>query len=115
VPQVPVENNQVTIPSYLIPLGITFLVFLMAGWVSSVASDEAKRMDDIRGHASSDRFRLVENLAEANENKIIVLENQLENISHDVEDARVLADENHDLLIRIATKLEVHNLRTESD
>ena len=107
MPEVRVQNSSVNIPTYLVPILMTGFVILMTTWVGTVASDQAKSMDEAHKAQSDSRFSTMETEVRGNATQLAILENNLENISDEVSDAKQMATDNHDLLTRIATKLEV--------
>tara|TARA_B110000285_G_scaffold36671_1_gene39676 strand:+ start:176 stop:502 length:327 start_codon:yes stop_codon:yes gene_type:complete len=107
MPEVPVQNNSVNIPTYLVPILMTGFVVLMTTWVGTVASTEAQEMDSAHEQESNARFSDIEDEVSGGLTRVSILETRLDDISDEVGDAKKLATDNHDLLIRIAAKLEV--------
>lgn len=107
MPQVPVQNSSVNIPTYLVPILMTGFVVLMTTWVATVASTKAQAMDSAHEIESNARFSDVEDEVSSGLTRVSVLETRLDDISDEVGDVNKMATDNHDLLIRIAAKLEV--------
>jgi len=107
MPEAPIQNGSINIPTYLAPILLTGFVLLMSGWVSTVASNEAEEMDFTHEQESNARFSDVEDDVDGGLTRVSILETQLEDMSIDLNHVNKMATGNHDLLIRIAAKLEV--------
>tara|TARA_R100001377_G_scaffold30405_2_gene16601 strand:- start:403 stop:729 length:327 start_codon:yes stop_codon:yes gene_type:complete len=107
MPEAPVQNGSINIPTYLAPVLLTGFVLLMSGWVSTLASTQAQAMDFVHEQESNARFSDIEDEVGAGLTRVSVIETRLDDISGEVREVKEMATNNHDLLIRIAAKLEV--------
>ena len=108
------HNNDVNVPQWLATAAVTFFVILLGVWVKAAANDEAKAMVDDHIRNESRRHEVEEAKIISQGERVTVVETRVDSLSAAVNAVKdvaranqVMLQDTRELLVRIATKLDV--------